>query len=218
LLKVEPGRLERHAQGFIFHRKWWRNRVVAWGEIAAHVARHGMPDDPAQRKLTAQAEFFGRMPAYPTGAAVCELEVDADTGDVQLLRYSAVDDVGRAINPLIIEGQIHGGLAQGLGQALGEHYAIDGSGQVLAGSYMDYRLPRAGLLPPLTVELTNDPTLGNPLGVKGGGECGITPATATTFNALADALSAHTRQEIPMPATALALWQLIQRPEPAIHE
>ncbi|MCY1368689.1 hypothetical protein D9M69_556870 [compost metagenome] len=83
---------------------------------------------------------------------------------------------------------------------------------------MDYRLPRAGLLPPLTVELTNDPTHGNPLGVKGGGECGITPATATTFNALADALSAHTREEIPMPATALALWQLIQRPEPAIHE
>ncbi|WP_332748721.1 xanthine dehydrogenase family protein molybdopterin-binding subunit [Hydrogenophaga sp.] len=218
LLKVNPDRLERHASGFILHRKWWRDRVVGWSEIAVHVARHGLPDDHSQKKLAAQAEFFGRMPAYPTGAAVCELEVDADTGDVELLRYAAVDDVGRAINPLIIEGQIHGGLAQGLGQALGEHYAIDGSGQVLAGSYMDYRLPRAGLLPPLTVELTNDPTHGNPLGVKGGGECGITPATATTFNALADALSAHTREEIPMPATALALWQLIQRPEPAIHE
>jgi carbon-monoxide dehydrogenase large subunit len=144
--------------------------------------------------------------------------VDPETGDVKLLRYSAVDDVGRAINPLIIEGQVHGGLAQGLGQALGEHYAIDGNGQVLAGSYMDYRLPRAGLLPPLTVELANDPTQGNPLGVKGGGECGITPATAATFNALSDALAGYTREEIPMPATALALWQLMQNKEPAVHE
>jgi carbon-monoxide dehydrogenase large subunit len=218
LLKVEPAALERHADGFVLARKWLRDRVVSWGELAGHVAQHGLPDDRAQKKLVAHAEFFGRMPAFPTGSAVCELEVDPETGDVKLLRYSAVDDVGRAINPLIIEGQVHGGLAQGLGQALGEHYAIDSNGQVLAGSYMDYRLPRAGLLPPLTVELANDPTQGNPLGVKGGGECGITPATAATFNALSDALAGYTREEIPMPATALALWQLMQNKEPAVHE
>lgn len=217
LAQVEPDRLERHADGFVLKRRWWPDRVLGWAEIAGHVARQGLPDARTQKKLAAEAEFFGRMPAYPTGAAVCELEVDPDTGEVKLLRYAAVDDVGRAINPLIIEGQIHGGLAQGLGQALGEQYAIDDSGQVLAGSFMDYRLPRAGLLPAMTVELTNDPTAGNPLGVKGGGECGITPATAVTFNALADALSAHTRQEIPMPATALALWQLIHADKEALH-
>jgi len=218
MAKVEPDRLERHPDGFLLKRRLWADRVLSWAEIARHVAEQGRPDDRAKKKLAAEAEFFGRMPAYPTGAAVCELEVDPETGEVQLLRYAAVDDVGRAINPLIIEGQIHGGLAQGLGQALGEHYAIDASGQVLAGSYMDYRLPRAGLLPPLTVELTNDPTQGNPLGVKGGGECGITPATAATFNALADALSRHTQEEIPMPATALALWQLMQARQEALHE
>ena len=215
MAKVEPAELQRHADGFLLKRRWRSDRVLSWAEMAQHVAQRGMPDDRTRRTLAAEAEFFGRMPAFPTGAAVCELEVDADTGEVQLLRYSAVDDVGRAINPLIIEGQIHGGLAQGLGQALGEHYAMDAQGQVLAGSYMDYRLPRAGLLPPLTVELTNDPTSGNPLGVKGGGESGITPATAVTFNALADALSAHTQEEIPMPATALALWQLMQPREEA---
>ncbi|MDB5897027.1 MAG: xanthine dehydrogenase family protein molybdopterin-binding subunit [Ramlibacter sp.] len=217
MVKAQPDRLERHADGFVFKRAWWSDRLLSWADIAGHVAERGLPDDREQKKLVAEAEFFGRMPAYPTGAAVCELEVDRETGDVQLLRYAAVDDVGRAINPLILEGQIHGGLAQGLGQALGEQYAIDDHGQVLSGSYMDYRLPRAGLLPPLTVELTNDPTQGNPLGVKGGGECGITPATAATFNALADALSAYTRQEIPMPATALALWQLMQDRQETLH-
>nr|WP_236590033.1 xanthine dehydrogenase family protein molybdopterin-binding subunit [Ramlibacter aurantiacus] len=216
IAKAEPAQLERHADGFSLKRRWRSDRVVTWAEMARRVAEHGRPDDRECRTLGADAEFFGRMPAYPTGAAVCELEVDPDTGEVKLLRYTAVDDVGRAINPLIIEGQIHGGLAQGLGQALGEHYAMDDSGQVLAGSYMDYRLPRAGLLPPLTVELTNDPTQGNPLGVKGGGECGITPATAATFNALADALAEVTQDEIPMPATALALWQLIHR-QPEVH-
>ncbi|WP_286505222.1 xanthine dehydrogenase family protein molybdopterin-binding subunit [Variovorax davisae] len=217
LAKADPQRLQRHGDGFVLKRKWWFDRVLSWADLARHVAQHGLPDDRACKRLAVVAEFFGRMPAYPTGAAVCELEVDVDTGEVELLRYAAVDDVGRAINPLILEGQIHGGLAQGLGQALGEHYAIDGKGQVLAGSFMDYRLPRAGLLPPLTIELTNDPTHGNPLGVKGGGESGITPATATTFNALADALSAHTREEIPMPATALALWELIRKSQELRH-
>jgi carbon-monoxide dehydrogenase large subunit len=180
-------------------------------EVARHVAHDGFPHDRNLRILEADAEFNGRMPAFPTGAAVCELEIDPDTGEVQLQRYSAVDDVGRAINPLIVEGQVHGGLAQGLGQALTEGYAIDReSGQVLSGSYMDYGVPRAGLLPPLTVELTNDPTSGNPLGVKGGGECGITPATASTYNALADALRDFSLDgELPMPATPLALWNII---------
>ncbi|MDB5966632.1 MAG: xanthine dehydrogenase family protein molybdopterin-binding subunit [Polaromonas sp.] len=216
---VAPSRLTREGDSFVRSRWWWRDRRAGWAEIARHVARHGMPDDRAQRVLSAEAEFHGRMPAYPTGAAVCELEVDPETGEVELMRYCAVDDVGRAINPLIVEGQVHGGLAQGLGQALCEGYALDpATGQVLSGSYMDYRLPRAGLLPRLSIELTNDPTSGNPLGVKGGGESGITPATASTYNALADALSGHTREELPMPATALALWQIIHPEETSAHE
>jgi carbon-monoxide dehydrogenase large subunit len=218
-LNVAPTRLHREGEAFVLPRWWWRDRRIAWAEISRHVARNGLPEDRSQRKLSAAAEFVGRIPAYPTGAAVCELEIDPDTGDVELVRYSAVDDVGLAINPLIVEGQIHGGLAQGLGQALCEGYALDSrSGQVLAGSYMDYRLPRAGLLPKLSIELANDPTLGNPLGVKGGGESGITPATAATYNALADALSDYTREELPMPATALALWQVIHPEEQMQHE
>jgi carbon-monoxide dehydrogenase large subunit len=218
-LRVVSTRLHRDSDAFVLPRWWWRDRRITWAEIAQHVEAKGMPEDRQQRTLSAAAEFLGRMPAYPTGAAVCELEIDPDTGEVELLRYAAVDDVGLAINPLIVEGQIHGGLAQGLGQALCEGYALDTqSGQVLAGSFMDYRLPRAGLLPKLSIELANDPTLGNPLGVKGGGESGITPATAATYNALADALSDYTREEIPMPATALALWQIIHPQEQMKHE
>lgn len=215
-LGVEPSRLKREGSAFVLRRWWWRDRRMSWGEIARHAGRNAPPD---ARKFSAQAEFNGRMPAYPTGAAVCELEIDPETGVVEVVRYTAVDDVGRAINPLIVEGQVHGGLAQGLGQALCEGYALDPrSGQVLTGSYMDYRLPRAGLLPKLSIELTNDPTAGNPLGVKGGGESGITPATAATYNALADALSNFTHDELPMPATALALWQVMHPEEHAAHE
>jgi carbon-monoxide dehydrogenase large subunit len=213
-LSCDPKRLRQDGDAFVLPRRWWRDRRIRFAEVAAHVAHAGLPDDRAKRTLTAESEFSGRMPAYPTGAAVCELEVDPDTGEVTLLRYSAVDDVGQAINPMIVEGQVHGGLAQGLGQALCEGYTLDSrSGQVLAGSYMDYRLPRAGLLPPLAIELANDPTQSNPLGVKGGGESGITAATAVTYNALADALAAHTTAELPMPATAFALWQVIHSQE-----
>jgi carbon-monoxide dehydrogenase large subunit len=207
LLDAAPETLQRVGERFVA--PGWRKRSAGLVDIARHVAAHGRPDDRAQRALDADAEFNGRLPAFPTGAAVCELEIDPDTGIVELQRYAAVDDVGTPINPLIVEGQIHGGLAQGLGQALCEGYAIDAGGQVLSGSYMDYGVPRAGLLPPLSIELANDPTHGNPLGVKGGGESGITPATAATFNALADALTAFTRDELPMPATPLALWQVI---------
>ncbi len=212
-LGVAPERLRREGDGFSA-RVWWglRLRRVSLVELAGHVQRHGMPGQPEQRELMAEAEFNGRMPAYPTGAAVCEVEIDPETGVVDIVRYSAVDDVGRAINPLIVEGQVHGGLAQGLGQALTEGYAIDRhSGQVLSGSYMDYGMPHAELMPPLRVELTNDPTHGNPLGVKGGGESGITPATACTFNALAHALAPYTDDELPMPATPLAVWQVIHQ-------
>jgi carbon-monoxide dehydrogenase large subunit len=164
--------------------------------------------------LEAIAEFNGRIAAHPTGAAVMELEIDPDTGDVELLHYASVDDVGQPINPLIVEGQVHGGLAQGIGQALSEGYYVEsGSGQVLSGSYMDYGVPRAGRVPRLTIELAEDPTLGNPLRVKGGGESGITPATAVIFNALADALGEGADEELEMPATPSVIWNHIHREE-----
>ena len=157
------------------------------------------------------ANFKGRIPAHPTGCAVCELEIDPQTGEVQLLNYTSVDDVGQVINPLIVDGQMHGGLAQGLGQALSEGYYFDSqSGQVLSGSFMDYGVPRAGRIPPLRIKFSEDPTLLNPLRIKGGGESGITPATACVFNALANAMNSNSRDEIPMPATSSVVWTYLQ--------
>lgn len=213
LLRVKPAQLQRQGDGFTA-RVWWGlwKRRVSLPQLARYIQRKGMPGQPDMRELYAEAEFNGRMPAFPTGAAVCELEIDPQTGMIEIVRYSAVDDVGIAINPLIVEGQVHGGLAQGLGQALTEGYEVDRqSGQVLSGSYMDYGMPHAHLMPPLRVELANDPTHGNPLGVKGGGESGITPATACVFNALSDALAPYTDEELPMPATSLSIWQVIHQ-------
>jgi carbon-monoxide dehydrogenase large subunit len=185
-------------------------------EVAARIASDGLPGDAATRKLYAEAEVDTRVPAHPTGSAVCELEVDPDTGIVQLVNYTSVDDVGQPINPLIVEGQVHGGLAQGIGQALSETCYVDReTGQVLTGSFMDYGMPRAGVIPTLNLELTEDPTHGNPLRVKGGGESGITPATATIFNALADALKEFGTDELAMPATPKVVWEYIHRPAAA---
>lgn len=188
------------------------SRSIDLFEIAMHVACDGFPGEATTRKLYAEAEVSVRVPAHPTGAAICELEVDPDTGVVTLVNYTSVDDVGQPINPLIVEGQVHGGLAQGIGQALSETCYVDReSGQVLTGSYMDYGMPRAGVIPTLNLELTEDPTHGNPLRVKGGGESGITPATATIFNALADALQAFGADELAMPATPKVVWEYIHR-------
>jgi carbon-monoxide dehydrogenase large subunit len=163
-----------------------------------------------KQPLTSDETFHGRIPAYPTGCAVAEVEVDPDTGEVALTRYASVDDAGRAINPLILHGQVHGGVVQGAGQALMETTAHDDAGHVLAGSFMDYALPRAAMMPSLTVELAEDPTAGNPLKVKGGGEAGITPALAVIVNAIVDALSAYGIEHIDMPATPATVWAAIR--------
>jgi carbon-monoxide dehydrogenase large subunit len=205
------------ATGVVFDAGVWSDaasgRKASLFEVARHVAEHGLPHDRSNRTLGKIEEFNGRIPAHPTGAVVCELEVDPETGQVTLLDYTSIDDVGRPINPMIVDGQIHGGLAQGIGQALSEGCYVDSaSGQVLSGSYMDYCVPRAGAVPPLRIELTEDPTALNPLGVKGGGESGITPATAVIFNALGDALRDYGSDELAMPAVAAVVWQYIHRP------
>jgi aerobic carbon-monoxide dehydrogenase large subunit len=161
--------------------------------------------------LAGEARLAGRIPAYPTGAAVCEVEIDPDTGNVALTRYTSVDDCGRPINPLILHGQVHGGIVQGAGQALSECFVHEAaSAQVVTGSFMDYAIPRADKLPCFTVDLVEDPTKGNPLRVKGGGEAGITPSLAAIMNAVVDALSACGIEHIDMPATSSRVWEAIR--------
>jgi carbon-monoxide dehydrogenase large subunit len=169
-------------------------------------------DLAARGALSAMAELSHRIPAHPTGCAVCELEVDPQTGAVEIKRYTSVDDVGVPINPMLVDGQMHGGIVQGIGQALSEGVATDrGSGQVINASFMDYGLPRADNVPSFDVELALDPTAGNPLGIKGGGEGGITPAPAVVINALVDALKEFGVDHVDMPATPLRVWTAIQR-------
>jgi carbon-monoxide dehydrogenase large subunit len=160
----------------------------------------GVGDDAP---LAGEATFTGRIPAHPTGAAVCEVEVEPETGAVSIVRYSAVDDVGQPINPLIVHGQIAGGIVQGIGQALSEHARYDAdSAQLVSSSFLDYALPRAAGVPNFQMELTQDPTPSNALRVKGGGEAGITPCLAAVVNAIVDALSPLGVDHLEMPVTS----------------
>src|SRR5258707_2607488 len=151
------------------------------------------PDLPAELRgpLAAISDQTLPVASFPYGTQVCEVEVDPDTGEVQIVGYAAVDDVGRAINPLILHGQTHGGIAQGVGQALLENsYYERQSGQLLAASFMDYAMPRADTLPFLATALSEVPAPTNRLGVRSGGEGGTTPALAVVINAVVDALAA----------------------------
>jgi carbon-monoxide dehydrogenase large subunit len=148
---------------------------------------------------------------FPNGCHACEVEIDADTGTVSVVRYACVDDLGRVINPMIVEGQIHGALAQGLGQALMEQVVYDrDSGQLVSGSFMDYAMPRAADLPPIAVAFHNVPATTNPLGVKGIGEAGCTGSPPAIMNAILDALRPLGVAHLDMPATPQRVWQAIQ--------
>jgi carbon-monoxide dehydrogenase large subunit len=150
-------------------------------------------------------------PVFPNGAAICEVEVDPDTGFVEITRYATVDDVGRCINPMIVHGQTHGGIAQGVGQAMWEHcYVEPESGQPLAGSLMDYAMPRSDNMPSFIAEIAEVISPTNPLGIKAGGEGGTTPALATVVNAILDALKEYGVTDIQMPATPETVWRAIQ--------
>ncbi len=150
-------------------------------------------------------------PVFPNGCAVCEVEVDPETGMVEIARYSVVDDVGRCINPMIVHGQTHGGIAQGVGQAMWEECAIDpGSGQPLSGSFMDYGMPRSDNLPSFAVRIVEVLSPTNPFGIKAGGEGGSTPALAVVISAILDALAPLGVRDLAMPATPLKVWQAIQ--------
>ena len=147
---------------------------------------------------------------FPNSAHICLVEVDKNSGEVSILEYAAVDDVGSVINPMIVEGQIVGGIAQGVGQALWENGVYDESGQLLSGSFMDYAMPRADGFPELKVSRNETPSPENPLGVKGAGEMGTIAATVTVANGIMDALAPHGVRHLDMPYTPQKLWAAIQ--------
>jgi len=157
----------------------------------------------------------GGAPNYPNGCQVCEVEVDPETGAVRIDRFAAVDDLGMVINPMICEGQIHGGIAQGVGQALFESVVYDEkSGQLMTGSFLDYSMPRADDLPPFISALVEIPAKTNPLGIKGIGEAGTIAAPPTVVNAVLDALSALGVDHLDMPLTPARVWQAANGAKP----
>jgi carbon-monoxide dehydrogenase large subunit len=157
-------------------------------------------------------------PVFPNGTAICEVEIDPETGEMRITRYASVDDVGRCINPLIVHGQTHGAIAQGVGQAVSEQIYLDpDSGQPLTGSLMDYAMPRADTLPAFAVEIAEVLSPTNPLGIKAGGEGGTTAAPAVVISAILDALRPLGVREIAMPATPYAIWSAIQRAKTHSH-
>jgi carbon-monoxide dehydrogenase large subunit len=186
------------------------NRSFDFLELAKEAARLTLPLE-LKEGLSVAADNEMHDPVFPNGCAVCEVEIDPDTGSVALIRYAAVDDVGRCINPLIVHGQTHGGIAQGVGQALWEQcYVEPSSGQPLTGSFMDYGMPRSHTLPSFRTEIVEVLSPTNPLGIKAGGEGGTTPAPAVVISAIVDALSDYGIRDITMPATPFAVWQTIQ--------
>jgi carbon-monoxide dehydrogenase large subunit len=182
------------------------NRSFDFLELAQEAARLGLDDE-----LAVVADNEMHDPVFPNGCAVCEVEVDPETGWVDITRYTVVDDVGRCINPLIVHGQTHGGAAQGVGEAMWEECAIDPtSGQPLSGSFMDYGMPRSDNLPSFATEIVEVLSPTNPFGIKAGGEGGCTPALAVVVSAILDALAPLGVRDITMPATPFKVWQAIR--------
>jgi aerobic carbon-monoxide dehydrogenase large subunit len=184
------------------------DRGIGLFEVAAAALRTDAPDD-LRGPLAAASEDVMSVPSYPYGCAVAEVEVDPETGVVEVVRWTTVDDVGRAVNPLILHGQAHGGIAAGVGQALWELCRYDAEGQPLSATLMDYALPRADALPSFATEISEVPSTSNPLGLRGGGEGGTTPALAALINALVDALAELGVEHLEMPATPERVWRAI---------
>jgi carbon-monoxide dehydrogenase large subunit len=185
-------------------------RSVSLAQVAAAGSRPDLPED-LRGPLAAVSDETVNIAAFPYGCHVCEVEVDPEVGTVEIVGYVAVDDVGRAVNPLIVDGQIHGGIAQGVGQALYERcYYEPGTGQLLSGSFMDYAMPRADRLPFFTTELSEVPSPTHPLGMRPAGEGGTTPALGAVINAVVDAMSDYGVRHVEMPATSQRIWRALR--------
>jgi aerobic carbon-monoxide dehydrogenase large subunit len=187
------------------------DRSIGLFDVAKAARERGDLPAELQGPLAADCDDMIRIAAFPFGCAVCEVEIEPDTGRTEIVGYTSVDDVGRAINPLILHGQAHGAIVQGVGQAMWEHSHYDPTtGQLLAGSMMDYAMPRAPMLPSFVTELSETLAPGNPLGLRGGGEGGTTPALAVVVNAVVDALSDYGVTHLEMPLTAERVWRAIR--------
>jgi carbon-monoxide dehydrogenase large subunit len=186
------------------------NRSFDFFELAQESEKMVLPDD-LKGGLAVVTDNEMHDPVFPNGCAICEVEIDPATGEVEILRYASVDDVGRCINPLIVHGQTHGAIAQGVGQAMWEEvYVEPDTGQPLTGSLMDYGMPRADTLPSFDVEIAEVLSPTNPLGIKAGGEGGTTAAPAVMISAVLDALASEGVRDIEMPATPFKIWQALQ--------
>jgi carbon-monoxide dehydrogenase large subunit len=190
------------------------DRAMKLTDVAKAFYRPAMLPPQFDVGLEASGTFAAEPPNYPNGCHVCEVEVDPETGFVTLARYAAVDDVGKIMNHLLCEGQIHGGVAQGVGQALMEAIVFDADGQLVTGSFQDYAMPRADDFPDLVSELTEVPAKTNPLGVKGAGEAGATGAPPAVIGAILDALKPLGIDHIDMPATPSRVWAAIKARRP----
>ncbi|MFI4948750.1 MAG: xanthine dehydrogenase family protein molybdopterin-binding subunit [Alphaproteobacteria bacterium] len=187
------------------------DRAISLADIAAVAWDPPSLPDGMEPGLVASAAYAAKQQNFPNGVHICELEIDPETGTVELLHYSVVDDVGTVLNPLLLEGQICGGIVQGIGQLLMEDIHFDGaSGQLVTGSFMDYAMPRADDLSAIHCRSNPVPTKTNPLGVKGAGEAGAVGAMPAVGNALVDALKPLGIRDVPMPATPERLWRAIR--------
>jgi aerobic carbon-monoxide dehydrogenase large subunit len=185
------------------------NRTLTIKEVAKEAMDPAKLPKGMDVGLAATATYIAPVQNFPNGCHICEVEIDPDTGTTEIVRYSVVDDVGTVINPLLLKGQIVGGVAQGVGQILMEDIQFDGDGQILTGSFMDYAMPRATDISAVEVKSNPVPTKTNPLGVKGAGEAGCVGAMPAVANALVDALSHLGIRHVEMPATPERLWRAI---------
>ena len=187
------------------------DRAVAFGDVAmAAYVPHNYPLETLEPGLEETAFYDPKNFTFPAGCHICEVEVDSDTGVVQVVKFTAADDFGRIINPMIVDGQVHGGVAQGIGQALYEQCVYDDSGQLLTGSMMDYCLPKADNIPNFDVTTNVTPCTHNVLGVKGCGEAGAIGSPPAVINAVLNALSDYNVDNLQMPATPERVWQAMQ--------
>jgi carbon-monoxide dehydrogenase large subunit len=210
MLEADAGDLEFRDGNF---RVKGTDRVVALVDVAkASFAPMGPLTGKFGIGLESEGSFSPEPPSHPNGSHVCEVEVDPETGEVKIDRYEVVDDLGKILNPMIVLGQIQGGVVQGIGQALMEHQVYDrNSGQLVTGSFLDYAMPHASAVPNINAQMEEVPCKTNPLGVKGIGESGTIGAPPTIINAVIDALRPLGVEAIDMPATPVRVWETIQR-------
>lgn len=208
VLKVDVADI-RFADGVFSSPK--SNRSLSMQDVAKESLKPKSLPPGMEPGLNESAVYQTNATNYPNGCHICEVEIDPETGEVQVVRYSVVDDVGTVLNPLLLKGQICGGVAQGIGQMLGENICFDpDTGQLLTGSFMDYPMPRAGHFSTIKIRSNPVPTKTNPLGVKGAGEAGNVGALPAIANAVVDALSDFGIRDIPMPATPERIWRAIR--------